>query len=73
MYYNDHSPPHFHARYGDQKALISIESLTILRGQLSPRVLGLVVEWASAHQGELMEDWRLARRDEPLKKIPPLE
>ena len=73
MYYNDHSPPHFHARYGDQKALISIESLTILRGQLSPRVLGLVVEWASAHQSELMEDWRLARSDEPLKKIPPLE
>jgi hypothetical protein len=22
MFYNDHSPPHFHARYGDAKALV---------------------------------------------------
>jgi len=22
MYYNDHSPPHFHVRYGDQKAIV---------------------------------------------------
>lgn len=73
MYYNDHPPPHFHARYGGQKALIAIDTLTVLRGQLSPRVRGLVVEWASAHQSELWKDWELARKDEPLEKIPPLE
>lgn len=73
MYFNDHPPPHFHARYGNQRALVSIESLTLIRGRLSPRVLGLVVEWASAHQAELMKNWRLARDEQPLNRIPPLE
>jgi len=73
MFYNDHPPPHFHVRYGGQRALVSIDSLTILRGRLTPRVLGLVVEWAAAHQEELMRDWDRARREEPLIKIAPLE
>ena len=73
MYYNDHEPPHFHVRYGEQKAIISIETLTLLRGKLSPRVLGLVVEWASLHQAELLENWALAREQRPLKTVPPLE
>ncbi len=73
MYFNDHPPPHFHVRYAGQRALIGIESLTILEGKLSPRVLGLVVEWASMHQEELMVDWELARRQVPLEPIVPLE
>jgi hypothetical protein len=72
LFYNDHQPPHFHIRYGDQKAIIAIDTLTVLRGRLSPRVLGLVVEWASLHQEELRENWRLAREQKPLKKIEPL-
>ncbi len=43
MYYDDHPPPHFHVRYGGQKAIISIDTLSILEGRLSPRVLGLVI------------------------------
>jgi hypothetical protein len=31
------------------------------------------MEWAAAHQSELREDWALARRHAPLKKIAPLE
>lgn len=73
MYYKDHPPPHFHVRYGDQKALISIETLTVLAGRLSPRALGLTIEWASQHQDELTEDWERARKQESLKPIAPLE
>lgn len=73
MYYNDHTPPHFHVRYGGQKALISIENFTVLEGKLKPRALGLVVEWASLHQTELMNDWELARQHAELEKIQPLE
>jgi hypothetical protein len=73
MYYNDHAPPHFHARYGGQKALISIDKPTILEGGLAPRVLGLVVEWAAMHRMELTENWERSRRDAPLEKIAPLE
>ncbi len=73
MNYNDHPPPHFHVRYGSQKALMAINTFTLLRGQLSPRVLGLVVEWAAQHQAELAENWNLAVRQEPLEPIQPLE
>lgn len=73
MYYNDHPPPHFHVRYGQQKAIIEIQSLAILEGKLSPRVLGLVIEWAASHQAELLQNWELARQQVPLESIQPLE
>ncbi len=72
LFYNDHQPPHFHVRYGKQKAIVAIDSLTILGGNPSPRVMGLVVEWALLHQNELKESWRLARAQKPLQKIEPL-
>lgn len=73
MYYNDHDPPHFHVRYGGTKAIFSIDQLTLLDGNLSPRVRGLVIEWAALHQEELLEDWNRARRMEELAPIAPLE
>jgi len=73
MFHSDHAPPHFHVRYGDQRALVAIQTLTVLRGKISPRALGLVVEWAARHERELMEDWELARAQQPLRPIEPLE
>ncbi|HBR51614.1 MAG TPA: transcriptional regulator [Nitrospira sp.] len=73
MYFNEHNPPHFHARYGDHKAEITIETLSIIAGRLPPRVLGLVMEWGALHRQELMEDWELARQQIELKRIAPLE
>lgn len=73
MNYSEHPPPHFHVRYGDQKAIIAIETLTLLQGKLSPRVLGMVIEWATIYQNELSANWRLARQQAPLQKVEPLE
>ena len=73
MFHNDHEPPHFHARYGEHKALVSIREASVLRGELPPRALGLVKEWARAHQIALQEDWVLARENQPLKSIEPLQ
>ncbi len=73
MYWNDHNPPHFHAQYGDHEVLIRIADLSIYSGFLPSRALGLVVEWASSHQEELMENWRLAEQDLSLRKIAPLK
>jgi hypothetical protein len=72
MYYEDHSPPHFHARYGESNALIAIEDSEILAGSLPPRALGLVVEWAAIHRDELSRDWRQAAQKKPLDSIEPL-
>lgn len=73
MFYNDHQPPHFHVRYGSQRAIISIDTLTVLQGRLSPRVLGMVMEWSAQHQQDLIEDWKRARALQPLQPIQPLE
>jgi hypothetical protein len=72
MNYNDHSPPHFHVRYADQKALVAIAPLQVIEGKLSPRTLGLVMEWAALHQNELLQDWDLARNMQAPKRIDPL-
>lgn len=73
MYYNEHNPPHFHARYGGYKIEIDIQNLSILAGKFPPRALGLVIEWATLHQEDLMADWLLARQSAELRRIAPLE
>lgn len=56
MYWRDHNPAHFHARYGDFEALVRIDTLGVIRGSLPKRALALVLEWASEHRAELNED-----------------
>jgi Domain of unknown function (DUF4160) len=74
MHYNDSSPPpHFHVHYDNQNAIIDIQSLTILQGKLTPRLRGLITEWAALHQNELFRNWELAQKNAPLEKIKPLE
>ena len=73
MYYNDHAPPHFHAKYAEHEALITIAPLGIMKGSLPPKALSLVMEWAALHNEELMSDWKLAENLQKLEKIKPLE
>lgn len=73
MFYNDHFPPHFHAEYGEQEALIDINTLAVIAGKLPPRALGLVMEWASLHQNEIFSQWEKARNLEALDRIEPLK
>jgi len=73
VYYNDHAPPHFHARYGGERATVAIHDLVVTEGRLPPRVLGLVIEWAAQHRDELLVDWSRAVRELPLVPIAPLE
>lgn len=73
MYYDDHAPPHFHVHYGEHVAVIEIETLVVSAGHLPRRALAMVLEWASLHRQELLDDWRLAEQHEPLKPIEPLD
>jgi len=72
IYWQDHTPPHFHALYADDEALIDIRTLEIIAGGIPRRALALVLEWAQEHRAELMEDWDLCARRQPPKKIAPL-
>ncbi|WP_291323193.1 DUF4160 domain-containing protein [Desulfonatronospira sp.] len=59
--------------YGSEKVAIEIETLRILEGHLAPRALGLVIEWASQHRDELIQNWELARNNQAPRKIEPLK
>jgi len=72
MFYNDHSPPHFHVTYNESEATITINELEPLAGQLPTRAFALVLEWAALHREELSSDWEKARAGVPLDAIEPL-
>jgi hypothetical protein len=71
-FHPDHPPPHFHAVYADQQAVVTIDSIGLHEGNLSPRALALVFEWAAQHQMELMANWNALRAGQLPKKIKPL-
>ena len=73
FYFDDHNPPHFHAKYNEFEALIDIESLGIIRGTLPSKAHSLVVEWGTIHKNELMKDWKLAKANKQPTKIEPLK
>ena len=73
MYWSDHNPPHFHAKYAEHHAEIDIQTLGVMRGRLPPKAIGMVTEWAALHQDELLTQWDRARAHQPLEKIEPLE
>jgi hypothetical protein len=72
MYFNDHDPPHFHARYGESRATFAIDALKLLDGELPPRVVGLVAEWAAMHRFELRRNWTLLATEGKFRCIEPL-
>ena len=72
MYFNDHNPPHFHVKYENFRASINIDNLGITEGNLPPRVLSLVIEWASIHREELLKNWNSIIESGIFNKIQPL-
>lgn len=71
MYFlqSEHNPPHIHAIYGDNVALIDIKTLNVLEGYLPPKAFSLVIEWMTTHQNELIE----IGETQNFKHLPPLE
>lgn len=73
MYHDEHNPPHFHAIYGGDEAVFGIRPLALLHGKVSGRTIALVMEWASMHQDELMDNWDRMRNEQPPMPVKPLE
>ena len=72
MYYREHAPPHFHARYGEYEIVVHIET-GFVEGLFPRRALRHVLEWRELHRIELSDDWNLAAAGAPLRPIAPLE
>lgn len=73
IYYNDHLPPHFHASYGSDEVLVSIQEIEVLEGSLPSKQLKMLLGWAAFRQEELMENWELAKAKQELFPIEPMK
>lgn len=69
LFFGDHSPPHFHAVYGEYIGLFDIDTLEMIEGDLPNRAKKLVVEWAAMHKDALQQMWD----NQKFRKLPPLE
>ena len=72
MFWREHAPPHFHAKYGDEDVVVEIETGKVT-GRMSRRGIALVQEWRELHKRELLDNWKLAEQKKSLKYIEPLE
>lgn len=60
IHWEDHLPPHFHAEYNGEVALIDIVNIRVIEGKLPSRPLKLVLAWGELHKDELLQNWHLA-------------
>ncbi len=72
MYYSEHGPSHFHARYEKYRITVEIET-GVVKGEFPRRALTAVMDWYVEHVDELRDNWIRARGDQPLVRIQPLE
>ncbi|MBU6400045.1 MAG: DUF4160 domain-containing protein [Verrucomicrobia bacterium] len=59
---------HFHAIYGHSELIVGVAPLRIIQGDAPARVRDMVLEWAAAHQRELLDNWN--RCSSALRPLP---
>ena len=72
MFWREHDPAHFHAKYAEEEVVVEIETGKVT-GAMTSRALGLVREWHKLHLDELRKEWQLAKEKKTLFPIKPLE
>lgn len=72
MYWSDHAPPHFHAKYGDYEITVAIDG-GVIEGRFPKRALQHVLEWLDLHRLELLDNWQRCQKRQPLLPVEPLE
>lgn len=71
MYYQDHMPPHFHARHQGTEACFTFDG-GLMDGDFPAKQRKLVAAWSVLNADELEADWKLARNKQELFRIRPL-
>lgn len=72
MFIKEHNPPHFHAFYGEDVAVFSIETGQMIQGDFPSKKAALVTAWAIIHQKELLKNWNSLLKGSEANKIDPL-
>ena len=57
FYFDEHPPPHFHARYAEFLAQIDIGTLEIIRGSLPRPQMRTIQQWATLRRQALQDAW----------------
>jgi hypothetical protein len=70
MYWRDHAPPHVHAFYQGDEALIAVGDGGLIAGRLPPTGLRLMREWIAKHREALLANWERGRQLQPFEQIP---
>jgi Domain of unknown function (DUF4160) len=65
MFFHDHAPPHFHIQYGEFKAIMNINTLELIEGEIPTKQLKLVQAWAIIHEQELLENFENLTKENP--------
>jgi hypothetical protein len=75
LYFMDkrrHRKPHIHARYQGDEVVVGIPAGEVIEGGLPPGKMKLLAAWIELHKDELVADWELAAKGEPVFPIEPL-
>lgn len=70
VYSNEHGVPHFHVLYAEYRAVIVIDTLEVLGGDLPKAKLRTVLEWATSRRKPLLLQWANATSGLPTTRIP---
>jgi hypothetical protein len=73
MYYEDHPPPHIHARYNEFKARFDITTGALISGSLPKQATRLVQEWIDLNKMALADNWARMERGEQIERIKGLD
>lgn len=71
--WRDHMPLHFHAAYGGDEVIVSINDIEVIDGTMPNKQLKMFLGCAAFHQEELKENWALAQKQQELFTIDPLK
>lgn len=71
MYFEDHNPPHFHAKYQEFRGLFTLDG-ELIKGDIPEKQKKLIAAWAEIHREELINNWELAKHKKEILTIEPL-
>jgi hypothetical protein len=63
FYWDEHPPPHFHVEYGEYRAVVDIDTLEMLEGDIPRPQYRKVVAWAQSRKAALLEAWISCQSD----------
>ncbi len=70
MYYDDHSEPHIHIRYADNRCKIDLDG-NLIAGHIPLPKLHIIRRWTILHHDELLDNWEEIREGKQPERIEP--